>query len=229
MGNKRRAERKGKRTVMSKKATARRPAAKAAVSKAQRERASAVRKLEAASAVIPACKPRSADVRAQQKRENLMLVAALVDGGNSIPADLVAARESCDRRDARAAEAAAAHRPFPPRSTVLFSVLQKYGPAQERLLSRVEALLMSDADETPDWSDAVLAAADEVYADYRDRMVGSDFDDWTFLHCSAWNSNLQPDFNVNVCDIFNAIPSAVFRELDESNRFVQKTAKSTSI
>ena len=46
---------------------------------------------------------------------------------------------------------------------------------------------------------------------------------------AVWNSNLQPEFNVSVCDIFDAISSAVLRELDESNRFVQKSAESTSI
>ena len=43
------------------------------------------------------------------------------------------------------------------------------------------------------------------------------------------NSNLQPDFNVSICDGFDAISSAVLRELDESNRSVQKSAESTSI
>ena len=45
----------------------------------------------------------------------------------------------------------------------------------------------------------------------------------------VWKSNLQPDFNVSVCDSFDARSSAVLRELDESNRFVQKSAESTSI
>ena len=45
----------------------------------------------------------------------------------------------------------------------------------------------------------------------------------------AWNSNIQPDFNVRICDSFDASSSAVLRELDESNRFVQKSAESTSI
>ena len=45
----------------------------------------------------------------------------------------------------------------------------------------------------------------------------------------AWNSNLQPDFNVSVCDFFDASSSVVLRELDESNRLVQKSAESTSI
>ena len=43
------------------------------------------------------------------------------------------------------------------------------------------------------------------------------------------NSNLQPDFNVRICDGFDKISSAVLRELDESNRFVQRSAESTSI
>ena len=41
--------------------------------------------------------------------------------------------------------------------------------------------------------------------------------------------NLQPDFNVSIRDSFDATSSAVLRELDESNRFVQKSAESTSI
>ena len=45
----------------------------------------------------------------------------------------------------------------------------------------------------------------------------------------AWKSNLQPDFNVRVCDGFDASSSSMLRELDESNRSVQKSAESTSI
>ena len=45
----------------------------------------------------------------------------------------------------------------------------------------------------------------------------------------VWKSNLQPDFNVRVCDRFDARFSDVLRELDESNRSVQKSAESTSI
>jgi hypothetical protein len=45
----------------------------------------------------------------------------------------------------------------------------------------------------------------------------------------VWKSNLQPEFNVSVCDRSDARLSAVLRELDESNRFVQKSAESTSI
>ena len=43
------------------------------------------------------------------------------------------------------------------------------------------------------------------------------------------NSNIQLDFNMSVCVGFDATSSAVLRELDESNRFVQKSAESTSI
>ena len=46
---------------------------------------------------------------------------------------------------------------------------------------------------------------------------------------AVWKSNLQPEFNVGVCDSFDASSSAVLRELDESNRFVQKSAESASI
>ena len=46
---------------------------------------------------------------------------------------------------------------------------------------------------------------------------------------AVWNSNLQSDFNVRICDRFDASSSAALRELDESNRFVQKSAESTLI
>ena len=45
----------------------------------------------------------------------------------------------------------------------------------------------------------------------------------------VWKSNIQPDFNVRVIERFVPDSSAVLRELDESNRFVQKSAESTSI
>ena len=45
----------------------------------------------------------------------------------------------------------------------------------------------------------------------------------------VWKSNLQPDFNVRVIEQFGPDSFAVLRGLDESNRFVQKSAKSTSI
>ena len=46
---------------------------------------------------------------------------------------------------------------------------------------------------------------------------------------TVWNSNLQLDFNVSVRDSFDAEFSALLRELDESDRFVQKSAESTSM
>ena len=46
---------------------------------------------------------------------------------------------------------------------------------------------------------------------------------------AAWKTNLQPDFNVRVFDSFDARLSAVLRELDESNRCVQKSDETTSI
>jgi hypothetical protein len=45
----------------------------------------------------------------------------------------------------------------------------------------------------------------------------------------ARTSNLQPDFNVRVIERFGPDSFAVLRELDESNRSVQKSAKSTSM
>ena len=55
--------------------------------------------------------------------------------------------------------------------------------------------------------------------------------DWSVSASSrAWaESNIQPDFNVSVFDKFDARLSAVLRELDEIDRFVQKSAESTSI
>ena len=46
--------------------------------------------------------------------------------------------------------------------------------------------------------------------------------------CTVWKI-LQPDFDVSLCDGFDASLLVVLRELDESDRFVQKSAESTSI
>ena len=46
---------------------------------------------------------------------------------------------------------------------------------------------------------------------------------------AVWIPNLQSDFNVSVFDGFDARLSTVRRDLDESNRFVQKSAESTSM
>jgi hypothetical protein len=45
----------------------------------------------------------------------------------------------------------------------------------------------------------------------------------------VWNSNLQPDFNVCLIERFRPNYLALLRELDESNRCVQKSDESTSI
>jgi len=46
---------------------------------------------------------------------------------------------------------------------------------------------------------------------------------------SVWKPNLQPDFNMSVFECFDTSSSTGLRELDKSNRFVQKSAESTSI
>ena len=46
---------------------------------------------------------------------------------------------------------------------------------------------------------------------------------------AVWESNIQPDFNVRVIERFGPDSFVVLRELDESHRFVQKSAESTSI
>ena len=51
----------------------------------------------------------------------------------------------------------------------------------------------------------------------------------TIMYPAVWKSNLQPDFNVRVIERFGPDSFAVLRELNESNRSVQKSAKSTSI
>ena len=49
------------------------------------------------------------------------------------------------------------------------------------------------------------------------------------MRAPVWKSNLQPDFNVRVIARFGPDSSALLRELAESNRFIQKSAESTSI
>ena len=73
--------------------------------------------------------------------------------------------------------------------------------------------------------------ADAAAADAAVREALGVLREWLYgAACGAvWNSNLQPDFNVNVFDRFDTSSSAVLRELDESIRFVQKSAESTSI
>ena len=44
----------------------------------------------------------------------------------------------------------------------------------------------------------------------------------------VWKPNIQSDFNVSVFECFDASSSVVLQELDESDRFVPKSAESTS-
>jgi arylsulfatase A-like enzyme len=46
---------------------------------------------------------------------------------------------------------------------------------------------------------------------------------------AVWKPSLQPDFNVSVFECFDTSSSTGLRELDESDRSVQKSAESTSI
>ena len=70
------------------------------------------------------------------------------------------------------------------------------------------------------WEDASQAAAELVES----------HPDWPEpLNRPVCKSNLQPDFNVRVLECFDASSSAGLRELDASNRSVQKSAESTSI
>jgi hypothetical protein len=48
-------------------------------------------------------------------------------------------------------------------------------------------------------------------------------------HAAVWKPNLQPDFNVSVIERFGPDFFAGLRELDESDRSVQKSAESTSM
>ena len=46
---------------------------------------------------------------------------------------------------------------------------------------------------------------------------------------TVWKSNLQPECNVRVIELIAPDSLVELRELDESNRFIQKSAESTSI
>ena len=74
---------------------------------------------------------------------------------------------------------------------------------------------------------AVLAAEPED----RMRQLSGLILNWTVCWWSnpVWKSNLQIDFNVSLFECFDTSTFAVLRELDESNRSVQKSAESTSI
>ena len=67
--------------------------------------------------------------------------------------------------------------------------------------------------------DALAMDGDE--SRYLDAILG--------LSKPVWIPNIQPDFNVRVLERFRPDSLAVLRELDESNRFAQKSAESTLI
>ena len=68
----------------------------------------------------------------------------------------------------------------------------------------------------------VLPLIQDVLAVMTDRLHKSGFK-------TVPKPNLQPDFNVRVFECFDTSSSAGLRELDESDRSVQKSAESTSI
>ena len=77
---------------------------------------------------------------------------------------------------------------------------------------------------------AAIADAHEYLGPGTSRYDPADSGDRSHVQQTpVWKSNLQPDFNVRVCDRFDAISSAVLRKLDESKRSVQKSAETTSI
>jgi hypothetical protein len=84
---------------------------------------------------------------------------------------------------------------------------------------------------------ATWLAAPQLTAEDSNRLAAAALDSYDTLAVRAGSSafpsvpkpNLQPDFNVHICDSFDARSSAGLRELDESNRFIQKSAESTSI
>ena len=103
-------------------------------------------------------------------------------------------------------------------------------------LARVEALLATpnvDVDSTTvDGRTPLFAAASNGRADVVRALLRAgasvERDAWTPLR-AVWIPKLQPDFNVRVLERFGPDSLAVLRELDESNRFAQKSAESTLI
>ena len=78
-------------------------------------------------------------------------------------------------------------------------------------------------------ADALIELCEDMRSPLGATFAISDQAEKEAARAAVWNSNLQPDFNVRVCDSFDIIIFTVLRELDESNRFVQKSAESTSI
>ena len=126
----------------------------------------------------------------------------------------------------------------------MFAKLQKGGKVKPpppvtlaQVLSRVNQVVEDKA---------VQDAATEAVAKWKHRpkpSLAAYLANWHVIHFGAalgvsrlhellhtvCKSNLQPDFNVRVCECFDASTAAVLRALDESDRFVQKSAESTSM
>ena len=183
---------------------------------------------------VPAAK--EAERAAVADARPVALPAALF--GNACAADAAFAEDvaghavACAGAAADAAEAltngAAADLPrtfspifaFAARSLSRAAARGRDGKLARRLLPKVSALLDTKGPCAPD----ARACAEAVLLALCGQGSLSDA-----ASDAVWKSNLQPDFNVSICDSFDASSSAVLRELDESNRFVQKSAESTSI
>ena len=118
-------------------------------------------------------------------------------------------------------------------------VMPKHGPGDygkplvEDLGDYLKPLGDEDYDTLKDFLRAWRSAAVEQrnFAASSHRMATPEnegFAAYGALSAAVWKSNLQPDFNVRVIERFGPDSFAVLRELDESNRFVQKSAESTS-
>ena len=85
-----------------------------------------------------------------------------------------------------------------------------------------------------DGAEAAWLAAEggDAAGAFADGQTDASYGDWLRLsspRATVPKPNFQPDFNVSVFECFDTISSAGLRELDESDRSVQKSAESTSI
>ena len=83
-----------------------------------------------------------------------------------------------------------------------------------------------DGSVTVEEASVIVAANGEIY-NYKELYAELAADGFAYAPKTGSDpcgSNLQLDFNVRACDRFDAIFSAVLRELDASNRFVHKSA-----
>ena len=119
-------------------------------------------------------------------------------------------------------------------------VMPKHGPGDygkplvEDLGDYLKPLGDEDYDTLKDFLRAWRSAAVEQrnFAASSHRMATPEnegFAAYGALSAAVWKSNLQPDFNVSAFECFDTSSSAGLRELDESDRSVQKSAESTSI